>query len=124
MRYRPDRGQQHQYGFRYGTCVVLDILERQRGGSRKYLFADLDRRIGRLRSETWSLYGSVDNSAWILLDRRVDQRFDERKQTRSFDFTNTRAYRYLKLEVEENNGGAETASRSSAFVKSYSASTT
>lgn len=58
--------------------------------------------------KTWSLYGSVDNSAWILLDRRVDQRFDERKQTRSFDFTNTRAYRYLKLEVEENNGGAET----------------
>lgn len=58
--------------------------------------------------KTWALYGSTDNKTWILLDRRVDQTFGARKEKREFEFTNTRAYRYLRLDIEANHGGPVT----------------
>ncbi len=57
---------------------------------------------------SWSLYGSTDDQNWTLLDTRRDQAFAERKQKREFEFDNKMPYRYLKLEIEANNGGAVT----------------
>lgn len=58
--------------------------------------------------KTWALYGSTDNKTWVLLDRRVDQTFEGRKEKLEFEFTNTRSYRYLRLDIEANNSGATT----------------
>ena len=58
--------------------------------------------------KTWALYGSADNVSWVQLDRRENQTFTARKQKLEFTFSNTRPYRYLKLEIETNNGGDAT----------------
>lgn len=58
--------------------------------------------------KTWALYGSADNVSWVQLDRRENQTFTARKQKLEFTFSNTRPYRFLKLEIETNNGGDAT----------------
>lgn len=57
---------------------------------------------------SWALFGSNDDANWTLLDRRTDRAFAERKQKLEFEFDNRTSYRYLKLEIEANNGGSTT----------------
>ncbi|BCU79789.1 RICIN domain-containing protein [Luteolibacter sp. LG18] len=54
----------------------------------------------------WQFQGSNNGTTWTTLDTRSGQSFTYRYQTKSFDFTNTTAYRYYRLNVTANNGDA------------------
>ncbi|WP_432838100.1 ThuA domain-containing protein [Dactylosporangium sp. CA-092794] len=52
----------------------------------------------------WTLQGSADGQSWTDLDQRAGQTFAERFQTRKFDFANTQAYPYYRLNITANSG--------------------
>ncbi|MDR1273661.1 MAG: hypothetical protein LBK12_03845 [Odoribacteraceae bacterium] len=56
--------------------------------------------------KSWKLLGSRDNQNWITLDTRTDQVFDERQATNRYSINNATRFKYYKLEVLANNGGA------------------
>lgn len=58
--------------------------------------------------KAWTLYGSDDNVAWKALDSRTGQIFAKRKEKKEYEFSADRAYKYLKLEIEDNGGAATT----------------
>lgn len=58
--------------------------------------------------KSWSLYGSPNGIDWTLLDSRTNQLFSGRREKKSFELANTTAYKYYRLNVESNNGGAST----------------
>lgn len=57
--------------------------------------------------KSWSLQGSNDGSSWTTLDMRTNQAFASRFLTKTYTFANTTAYKYYRLNVTANNGGAE-----------------
>ena len=58
--------------------------------------------------KAWTLYGSDDNVSWTALDSCTGQIFAKRKEKKEFEFESDRAYKYLKLEIEDNGGAAVT----------------
>lgn len=58
--------------------------------------------------KSWILSASLDNKNWTVLDRRNDQEFTADRQKKEYFFTNKTAYRYFKLDISNNNGGAST----------------
>ena len=56
----------------------------------------------------WTLSGSDDNAQWTELDRQAGQTFPNRYSAKEILFENSKAYRYYRLQVEANNGGAAT----------------
>ncbi len=52
----------------------------------------------------WSLQGSDDGSTWTTLDRRTDESFADRFETREFAVENETAYEYYRLDVDANSG--------------------
>ena len=56
----------------------------------------------------WTLYGSSDNAKWTELDTQTGQTFSARKEEKTFDVENVTEYRYYRLSIEANNGGAAT----------------
>ncbi|MGH8881449.1 MAG: ThuA domain-containing protein, partial [Stackebrandtia sp.] len=52
----------------------------------------------------WTLQGSQDGTTWVDLDRRTGQVFDDRFQTKKYDFTNTTAYAHYRLDITANSG--------------------
>ncbi|MCC3371522.1 discoidin domain-containing protein [Cohnella sp. REN36] len=57
--------------------------------------------------KNWTLLGSNDGATWTTLDTQTNQTFASRFQTKSYSFGNTTAYKYYRLNVTANNGGAE-----------------
>ncbi|GHU98191.1 hypothetical protein FACS1894159_00310 [Bacteroidia bacterium] len=55
----------------------------------------------------WTLSGSNDNQTWTTVDTRTDQSFTG-KETKSYELENTTAYKYYRLNITANNGGAST----------------
>ncbi|MEI6329765.1 MAG: VCBS repeat-containing protein [Pseudanabaena sp. ELA645] len=55
----------------------------------------------------WRILGSNDGTNFVELDKRTGQSFSDRKQTRSFSFVNTTAYKFYKLDVTANNGATD-----------------
>ncbi|KOV24400.1 alpha-1,2-mannosidase [Streptomyces heliomycini] len=56
----------------------------------------------------WTLFGSHDGDTWTPLDTRSGEKFTERFQTRAFHLRSTsHAYRYYRLDITRNAGGAE-----------------
>ncbi|WP_162558755.1 discoidin domain-containing protein [Robertkochia solimangrovi] len=53
---------------------------------------------------SWRLQGSNDALTWDLLDERIGFTFSARNQTKEFDFDNTVAYKFYRLEIYENGG--------------------
>ena len=53
----------------------------------------------------WTLKGSHDGKNWTVLDTQTDQSFDERFQTKVYQFPNPTAYPHYRLDITENNGG-------------------
>jgi fibronectin type 3 domain-containing protein len=52
--------------------------------------------------KTWQLLGSNNGTTWTTLDTRVGETFSSRFQTRQYSLTNTKAYRYFKLNILSN----------------------
>jgi hypothetical protein len=57
--------------------------------------------------QTWTLYGSNDNTTWTALDRRENQIFLYRQATLYYPVVSDGYYKYFKLNVEENMGEKE-----------------
>lgn len=60
--------------------------------------------------KSWTLYGSVDNQEWTVLDTQTDQKFSKRNETLRYEIPEQKAgvYSYYKLEITDNNGGDAT----------------
>ncbi len=54
----------------------------------------------------WKVEGSIDGKTWVVVDERGPEYFTERRQSRTFRFTNTTAYNYYKFSMTELNGGS------------------
>lgn len=55
----------------------------------------------------WTIEGSMDGTVWTVLDTRTNQTWESRKQTMTFNLTNTTAYHYYKWDVTDNAGATE-----------------
>ncbi|MFS0838091.1 basic secretory protein-like protein [Paenibacillus sp. 1P03SA] len=56
--------------------------------------------------KSWVLKGSNDGSDWIPLDTRQNQSFSSRHETKTYSFTNTTAYKYVKFDNFNNQSGS------------------
>lgn len=54
----------------------------------------------------WTCEGSADASTWHLLDTQVDQSFDAGGEWKTYDLHALRRYRYMRLNITDNNGAA------------------
>ena len=52
----------------------------------------------------FTLQGSDDGSGWVDLDQRTGVTFSGRFATNTYDFTNTTAYQYYRLNISANSG--------------------
>ena len=64
--------------------------------------------MNQIRSQSWSLYGSNDNSTWVELDAQENQSFADRKEEKTYDLTNVDSYRFYRIFIESNHGGNAT----------------
>lgn len=55
----------------------------------------------------WTVYASNDSLNWVTLDTKNGQTFNARSETKYYPITNTVFYKYYKLDVTANNGGAK-----------------
>jgi type 1 glutamine amidotransferase len=56
----------------------------------------------------WTLQGSHDGESWTDLDSRSGETFPERFQIKDYEFANTEAYEYYRLDITANNGSGLT----------------
>ncbi|WP_424530435.1 ThuA domain-containing protein [Sphaerisporangium viridialbum] len=54
--------------------------------------------------KNWTLKGSQDGQTWVDLDKRSNETFPQRFQTREFKFENSTAYLWYKLDITANSG--------------------
>jgi len=54
--------------------------------------------------QDWTLQGSADGQTWTDLDSRSGEDFPNRFLTRDFQFENTEAYQYYRLDITANAG--------------------
>jgi gliding motility-associated-like protein len=54
----------------------------------------------------WTLDGSDDGQTWKTLDSRSGESFASRFQTKTYNFINTKAYKYYSLVIINNAGGS------------------
>lgn len=54
----------------------------------------------------WRLEGSKDGSNWTVLDRRENEDFPGRRETRTFTFANSTAYNFYRIYVTAVNSGS------------------
>ena len=52
----------------------------------------------------WRVWGSNDGKSYTKLDERQGVTFSNRFETKTFEFSNTNAYEYYRLEIVKNNG--------------------
>jgi glucose/arabinose dehydrogenase/type 1 glutamine amidotransferase len=52
----------------------------------------------------WKLQGSPDGQSWTNLDTRTGESFPQRFQTRQYQFDNSQAYQYYRLDITANSG--------------------
>jgi predicted alpha-1,2-mannosidase len=58
---------------------------------------------------SWALEGSNDGRSWTQLDKRTDEVFPERLQTRPFKVASPGRYSSYRIVVSRNTGGAQTS---------------
>ncbi len=58
---------------------------------------------------SWAVEGSNDGTTWTTLDTRSGEKFTSRQQTRVFTITYPGIYRYYRVRVTANTGGATTS---------------
>jgi alpha-L-fucosidase 2 len=55
--------------------------------------------------KSWEFSGSLDGQEWTTLDKQDDQpSFENRHQSKTFTFSNTTAYNYYRLTINDNHG--------------------
>lgn len=64
----------------------------------------------------WTLQGSNDGSNWTTLDTESGQSFTYRYQTKSYSIASPAAYRYYRLNITANAGGASYGVQLSEFA--------
>ncbi|UJF34875.1 GH92 family glycosyl hydrolase [Paenibacillus hexagrammi] len=69
----------------------------------KYALTSANDAAGR-DPKNWTLQGSNNGTDWTVLDTRTNQSFSGRFATNVYDFANTTAYLYYKLDITLNNG--------------------
>lgn len=57
-------------------------------------------------AKNWTLQGSNNGINWTTLDTRNDESFQERFQTKRYDFNNNTAYQYYQLSITANHGSS------------------
>lgn len=58
--------------------------------------------------KSWILYGSGDKESWTTLDTQSNQQFTARGEVKEYAISNEEKYKYYKLEIKANQGGATT----------------
>jgi hypothetical protein len=58
--------------------------------------------------KAWTLFAANDGKTWIVLDTQQDVVFSDRQEQKEYDVATDIAYKYYKLGITENNGGAFT----------------
>jgi predicted alpha-1,2-mannosidase len=53
----------------------------------------------------WTLKGSADGTSWVPLDAQTGQSFAGRFTTRQYEFSNSTAYPYYRLDITRNGSG-------------------
>lgn len=56
--------------------------------------------------KNWTLQGSHNGINWTNLDSRTDESFPQRFQTKRYDFNNSTAYKYYRLNITANHGSS------------------
>lgn len=56
--------------------------------------------------KNWTLQGSHNGINWTNLDSRTDESFAQRFQTKRYDFNNSMAYKYYRLNITANHGSS------------------
>ncbi|TXK83826.1 GH92 family glycosyl hydrolase [Paenibacillus sp. N3.4] len=69
----------------------------------KYALTSANDAAGR-DPKNWTLQGSNDGTTWNVLDTRTNQSFSSRFATNVYDFANTTAYLFYKLDITLNGG--------------------
>ncbi|MGP3985121.1 GH92 family glycosyl hydrolase [Streptomyces sp. KR80] len=69
----------------------------------KYALTSANDAAGR-DPKDWTVRGSNDAQNWTALDTRTDEVFQDRHQTREFDFENTQTYRHYRIDITRNAG--------------------
>lgn len=96
------------------TCYQVNknrfyvIFEANQGVAANYYSIRVGNGAADNDPRSWTLYGSNDGASWTTLDSQQGQTYANRYGEKSYLFVNEVAYRYYKLEVEENAGGAST----------------
>jgi len=57
--------------------------------------------------KSWNLSVSNDSASWKTIASSSNITFTERKQKKEFQFTNNNSYKYYRLSITANNGGAK-----------------
>lgn len=91
-----------QYHFKNAKTVQMYSMTSAAGSS-----GDSDPQ--RSDPKSWVLKGSVDGKRWVELDKKENEHFTWRLQTRAFSVKQPGQYMYNKLEITENNGGGSTS---------------
>jgi predicted alpha-1,2-mannosidase len=70
---------------------------------RKYALTSANDADGR-DPRNWTLLGSNDGTTWTTLDTRSGEDFTSRFQTKQYEFANSTAYQFFKLDITQNHG--------------------
>ncbi|SMC87274.1 fasciclin domain-containing protein [Pedobacter nyackensis] len=70
-----------------------------------YAFTSANDNAGR-NPRNWNLQGSQDMVTWEKLDQQINQDFPEFFMQKVYRFQNTKAYKYYRMNITENNGRA------------------
>jgi lysophospholipase L1-like esterase/glucose/arabinose dehydrogenase len=81
-----------------------------------YVIASANDAAGR-DPKNWVLYGSNDGKKWVELDKRKDQKFNQRFEERTFEVTKPGSFKTYKLAIVANHGNPGTQFSELKFIE-------
>ena len=89
---------------KYNGSLWVSVQLQTPTAATAYKLATYAEDVAARDPKDFNLYGSLDGVTWVLLDARTDVKMPGRGQYYTFNFDNTVAYGYYKLELTANNG--------------------
>lgn len=90
-----------------GTSAILTIQLATSQVLAKYSIISVNESGQTNRTpKDWTFQGSLDGSTWVTLDSQASETGWSVNETRTYQFSNTIAYTYYRLNVTDNNGGS------------------